>query len=65
MNRPGHSVRACPACKQPANTWREPVDDDRREVVFYEQHPDGSGRECVMSGREAALRAVAFTGVAA
>lgn len=58
---PGLAVRACPVCKRDARSHREPVSDQRDEIVFYHQHRDGRGGECEMSGRVAALRAVAFT----
>lgn len=61
MGFPGLAVRECPVCKQDARSHREPVADDRGEVVFYHQHPDGCARRCEMSGQVAALRAVAFT----
>jgi hypothetical protein len=48
-------------CKQDVRSHREPVADARNEVVFYHQHSDGSGVRCEMSGKVAALRAVAFT----
>lgn len=58
---PGVSVRVCPVCARDVRSHREPVGDDRGEVVFYHQHPDGCGGRCEMSGKVAALRAVAFT----
>jgi hypothetical protein len=58
---PGFAVRVCPVCKRDVRSHREPVPDVRGEVVFYHQHSDGVGSLCEMSGRVAALRAVAFT----
>lgn len=57
----GLALRECPVCKRPARSNREPVNDDRDEIVVYHQHPDRCGRCCDMSGKAAALRAVAFT----
>ena len=65
MKRPGHTDRVCPVCRQTAGTHREPVDDERREVVVYHPHDDGRAQTCVMSGKRAAIRAVAFTARAA
>lgn len=58
---PGLTLRVCPVCKQDVRSHREPVADERDEVVVYHQHSDGAGRRCEMSGKAAALRAVAFT----
>lgn len=55
------ALRDCPVCGQGARSHREPVSDDRDEIVVYHQHRDGSRRCCAMSGKAAALRAVAFT----
>lgn len=60
---PGHSVRFCPVCRSEVHAHREPVADARGEVVVYRQHSDSVGRSCPMSGKRAAIRAVAFTGV--
>lgn len=65
MKRPGHTDRLCPVCRQIAGTHREPVADERGEVVVYHLHDDGRAAECVMSGKQAAIRAVAFTKAAA
>lgn len=58
---PGVAVRVCPVCARDARSHREPVTDERDEVVVYHQHQDGCRRRCEMSGKAAALRAVAFT----
>lgn len=58
---PGLTLRVCPVCNRDVRSHREPVADERDEVVVYHQHSDGAGRRCEMSGQEAALRAVAFT----
>lgn len=59
---PGYAVRFCPVCGRETGTHREPVNDDRREVVVYHDHCDGMpGRTCLMAGKVAAIRAVAFT----
>lgn len=60
---PGYTRRHCPVCPNEVDTHRESVDDDRREIVFYHSHLDGIGKPCPMSGKVAALRAVAFTNV--
>lgn len=65
MKRPGHGDRSCPVCRQTAGTHRELVNDARREVVVYHHHDDGRAKPCVMSGKRAAIRAVAFTARAA
>ncbi|QEA10817.1 hypothetical protein [Mycobacterium phage Weirdo19] len=57
----GYTVRQCPVCKAAVETHREPVADERREVVVYHWHRDGIGKVCRM--RRAALAAVAFTGI--
>lgn len=61
MGFPGLAMRECPVCARGVRSHREPVADDRGEVVFYHRHPDGRGCRCEMSGQVAALRAVAFT----
>lgn len=61
LHPPGYTMRFCPVCGQKAGTHREPVDDDRDEVVSYHAHNDGLGKPCRMSGERAAIRAVAFT----
>lgn len=55
------ALRVCPVCKRDVRSHREPVNDPRAEIVVYHQHPDRCGRCCDMSGKTAALRAVAFT----
>lgn len=55
------ALRECPVCKQDVRSHREPVNDPRDEIVVYHQHPDRCGLQCAMSGKTAALRAVAFT----
>lgn len=55
------ALRECPVCKQDVRSHREPVNDERDEVVVYHQHADSAGRRCEMSGQVAALRAVPFT----
>lgn len=57
----GFALRECPVCKRDVRSHREPVNDERDEVVVYHQHPNGCGMQCEMSGRVAALRAVPFT----
>lgn len=59
--RPGYQSRFCPVCAQGVSTHREPVEDDRGELVTYHDHSDGSGVRCRMAGERAAIRAVAFT----
>lgn len=59
---PGWAIRFCPVCGQMVDTHREPVTDERREVVVYHQHWDTLGKRCLMSEERAALLAVAFTG---
>lgn len=61
MGFPGLATRECPVCNRDVRSHREPVADERDEVVVYHQHADGAGWRCKMSGQEAALRAVAFT----
>ena len=54
----------CPVCGRRVGTHREPVDDDRRELVVYHPHDDttvAAPTRCDMSGKRAAIRAVAFT----
>lgn len=58
---PGYQSRFCPVCKQPTGTHREPINDERREMVVYHQHDDTAGQPCHMNGKRAAIRAVAFT----
>lgn len=61
----GYAVRFCPVCGQRVGTHREPVDDDRRELVVYHPHDDttvAAPTRCDMSDKRAAIRAVAFTG---
>lgn len=58
---PGFAIRPCPVCRCGVDTHREPVSDDRGEIVFYHPHEDPTERVCAMSGKTAALRAVAFT----
>lgn len=57
---PGQVARPCPACAVPVSTVREPADDTQPESVLYDRHRDGAGKQCVMSGKRAALAAVAF-----
>lgn len=59
---PGYSTRKCPVCAQAVGTHREPINDHRREMVVYHQHNDTIRKSCRMSGRRAAIAAVAFTG---
>lgn len=59
--RPGSTARFCPVCGRPTATHREPVEDERKELVVYHQHTDTIGKPCRMSGKRAAIRAVAFT----
>lgn len=59
---PGYAIRFCPVCGRETATHREPVNDERKEVVVYHDHWDGQpGRICLMSGKVAAIRAVTFT----
>lgn len=58
---PGYQRRKCPVCAVDVGTHREPVADERGEVVTYHDHNDGSRRRCRMAGEVAAIRAVAFT----
>lgn len=59
---PGFTTRFCPICRGEAGTHREPVSDDRGEVVVYHEHDEpATGRPCHMGGKVAAIRAVAFT----
>lgn len=59
---PGYTIRSCPVCGREAGTHREPVKDERKEMVVYHDHYDGQpGRTCLMAGKRAAIRAVAFT----
>ncbi|AYD84626.1 hypothetical protein SEA_PAITO_41 [Mycobacterium phage Paito] len=58
---PGYAVRFCPVCAQEVATHREPVQDDRKELVVYHDHWDTIGKPCRMGGKRAAIRAVAFT----
>lgn len=55
------SRRECPVCKQVCGSHREPVGDARGEIVVYHLHLNGVRRRCEMSGKSAALPAVAFT----
>lgn len=59
--RPGYQPRMCPVCRQTSGTHREPVADERGEVVVFHVHYDGADRMCRMSGHAAALAAVTFT----
>lgn len=59
----GLALRQCPVCKRSVRSHREPVNDDRDEIVVYHQHNHRAGGRCDMSGKIAALRAVAFTTV--
>jgi hypothetical protein len=61
---PGFQIRFCPVCAQEVSTHRNPTDDERDEVVVYHRHWDTADKPCLMSGKSAALRAVAFTGAA-
>ncbi|MCG5431196.1 hypothetical protein LV457_02685 [Mycobacterium sp. MYCO198283] len=61
MPAPGYVLRACPVCKAAVDTVRQP--GRGRELVWYADHLDGVQRFCPMSGRGAALAAVAFTGI--
>ena len=61
---PGYAVRFCPVCRRRVGTHRQPIDDEREELVMYHQHNDTAGVQCEMSGQAAAIRAVAFTGAA-
>ncbi len=64
MTAPGYAVRLCPVCRVEVGTHREPVADERAEVVVYYWHRDGAGRVCKMANRQAAIAAVAFTATA-
>lgn len=57
---PGYSVRFCPVCAQEVGTHREPVNDERDELVVYHPHWNTADELCEMD--RAAIRAVAFTG---
>lgn len=57
-------MRFCPVCGQKCGTHREPVADERDEVVMYHGHNDALGKPCRMGGDVAAIRAVAFTNAA-
>ena len=59
---PGYQARKCPVCGQVVGTHREPINDERGEMVVYHQHDDTSDKPCQMGGKRAAIRAVAFTG---
>lgn len=59
------SRRECPVCKRVCGSHREPVGDARGEIVVFHPHLDGVRLRCRMSGRAAALSAVAFTLTAA
>lgn len=61
---PGYQARFCPVCRQEVGTHREPVEDERNELVNYHEHWDTVDKTCPMSGKRAAIRAVAFTGTA-
>lgn len=59
---PGHATRFCPVCAAETGTHRQPVDDERGEVVIYHDHNEpATGIRCRMAGEAAAIRAVAFT----
>ncbi|AKF14476.1 hypothetical protein SEA_FLAGSTAFF_39 [Mycobacterium phage FlagStaff] len=58
---PGFQVRFCPVCRTEVGTHREPVDDQRGELVAYHEHQDSTGARCLMAGERAAIKAVAFT----
>lgn len=60
---PGYRLRFCPVCRREVGTHREPVNDERKDLVVYHQHDDKIDRPCPMAGKRAATRAVAFTGV--
>lgn len=57
----GFALRECPVCKRDVRSHREPVPDERDEVVVYHPHDDSARTRCKMSGQVAALRAVPFT----
>lgn len=61
LHPPGYTMRFCPMCGGKCGTHREPVDDERDEMVVYHAHNDGIGKPCRMGGQRAAIRAVAFT----
>lgn len=61
LRPPGYTMRFCPICGVKTGTHREPVDDDRNELVVYHPHNDTIGKPCRMGGQRAAIRAVAFT----
>lgn len=60
---PGYQLRFCPVCRRAdVGTHREPVSDDRGEVVAYHDHTEpATGVRCLFAGERAAIRAVAFT----
>ena len=58
----GHQRRFCPVCSAPTGTHREPVADQRDELVVYHDHTEPTtGVRCRMAGERAAIRAVEFT----
>lgn len=56
-----HERRPCPVCGRTVSTTREPVNDDRIELIAYNRHEDTIGNPCPMSGQRAAARAVGVT----
>lgn len=59
---PGFRLRFCPVCAAETGTHRQPVDDDRGELVIYHDHDEPqTGVRCRMAGEGAAIKAVAFT----
>lgn len=61
-NWPGWSIRFCPVCRAEVGTHREPVGDDRGEVVAYHDHDEPvTGIRCLMAGERAAIKTVAFS----
>lgn len=59
---PGYQRRFCPTCSAETGTHREPVDDERGELVVYHDHDEPkTGIRCRMAGERAAIGAVAFS----
>ncbi|AHJ86589.1 hypothetical protein Jolie2_39 [Mycobacterium phage Jolie2] len=60
---PGFQLRFCPVCRRAdVATHREPVSDERGEVVAYHDHTEPkTGVRCLFAGERAAIKAVAFT----
>ncbi|ORV97414.1 hypothetical protein AWC13_16505 [Mycobacterium kubicae] len=50
-------------CGRRVGTHREPINDNRLELVVYHQHDDTLRKPCRMSDKRAAIGAVAFTSV--